>query len=96
MPVHYGSKALNFHTIGSSLATQLPHAVGAAYALKVSDESYHCLILFRLRNGACCFLGDSWRHNNACTRPNPAASPVTKPLAFNYRALSEIQLALSV
>ena len=35
MPIHYGSKALNFHTIGSSLATQLPHAVGAAYALKV-------------------------------------------------------------
>ena len=36
MPIHYGSAALNFHTIGSSLATQLPHAVGAAYALKVA------------------------------------------------------------
>ncbi len=35
MPIHYGSKALSFHTIGSALATQLPHAVGAAYALKV-------------------------------------------------------------
>ena len=35
MPIHYGSKALRFHTIGSSLATQLPHAVGVAYALKV-------------------------------------------------------------
>jgi hypothetical protein len=35
MPIHYGSKALNFHTISSTLATQLPHAVGAAYALKV-------------------------------------------------------------
>ena len=38
MPIHYGSKALNFHTIGSSLATQLPHAVGAAYALKVPQD----------------------------------------------------------
>ena len=35
MPIHYGSKALNLHTIGSALATQLPHAVGTAYALKV-------------------------------------------------------------
>ena len=35
MPIHYGSRELNFHTISSTLATQLPHAVGAAYCLKV-------------------------------------------------------------
>lgn len=35
MPIHYGSRALNFHTISSTLATQLPHAVGAAYAMKL-------------------------------------------------------------
>jgi 2-oxoisovalerate dehydrogenase E1 component alpha subunit len=34
MPVHYGSKELNFQTISSPLATQLPQASGAAYALK--------------------------------------------------------------
>jgi 2-oxoisovalerate dehydrogenase E1 component alpha subunit len=34
MPVHYGSKRLNFQTISSPLATQIPQAVGAAYALK--------------------------------------------------------------
>ncbi|KCV72692.1 2-oxoisovalerate dehydrogenase E1 component, alpha subunit [Fonticula alba] len=34
MPVHYGSRALNFQTISSPLATQLPQAAGAAYALK--------------------------------------------------------------
>lgn len=34
MPVHYGSKKLNFVTISSPLATQMPQAVGAAYALK--------------------------------------------------------------
>lgn len=35
MPIHYGSKELNFVTISSALATQMPHAVGAAYALKL-------------------------------------------------------------
>ncbi|KFA50924.1 hypothetical protein S40293_02470 [Stachybotrys chartarum IBT 40293] len=35
MPVHYGSKELNIHTVSSTLATQLPHASGAAYALKM-------------------------------------------------------------
>ena len=39
MPIHYGSKELNFHTISSPLATQLPHAVGAAYALKVQSAA---------------------------------------------------------
>jgi len=34
MPIHYGSKELNFHTISSPLTTQLPHASGAAYSLK--------------------------------------------------------------
>ncbi|KAK7953755.1 hypothetical protein PG996_014647 [Apiospora saccharicola] len=35
MPVHYGSSELNIHTISSPLATQIPHASGAAYALKM-------------------------------------------------------------
>jgi len=42
MPVHYGSKELNIHTISSPLATQIPHAAGAAYGLKmqrVNDPS---------------------------------------------------------
>ncbi|KAF2706389.1 2-oxoisovalerate dehydrogenase subunit alpha mitochondrial precursor [Pleomassaria siparia CBS 279.74] len=38
MPVHYGSKELNIHTISSTLATQLPHAAGAAYALKLQNQ----------------------------------------------------------
>jgi 2-oxoisovalerate dehydrogenase E1 component alpha subunit len=37
MPVHYGSKKLNMHTISSPLATQIPHAAGAAYALKMQN-----------------------------------------------------------
>lgn len=35
MPVHYGSGKLNIHTISSPLATQIPQAAGAAYALKI-------------------------------------------------------------
>jgi len=35
MPVHYGSRALNFHTISSPLTTQLPQASGVAYAQKM-------------------------------------------------------------
>ena len=37
MPVHYGSKELNIHTVSSTLATQIPHAAGAAYALKLQN-----------------------------------------------------------
>lgn len=38
MPVHYGCKELNFLTISSPLATQMPQAVGAAYALKGKNK----------------------------------------------------------
>ena len=37
MPVHYGAGDLNIHTISSPLATQIPHAAGAAYALKLQS-----------------------------------------------------------
>lgn len=48
MPVHYGSKELNFVTISSTLATQMPQAAGAAYAYK------------RAQNGNCviCYFGE--------------------------------------
>ncbi|KAL4796827.1 thiamine diphosphate-binding protein [Aspergillus venezuelensis] len=35
MPVHYGCAYPKTHTISSTLATQIPHASGAAYALKL-------------------------------------------------------------
>ncbi|KAJ5902799.1 hypothetical protein N7495_003327, partial [Penicillium taxi] len=37
MPVHYGQKYPRIHTISSPLATQIPQAAGAAYALKLQD-----------------------------------------------------------
>jgi 2-oxoisovalerate dehydrogenase E1 component alpha subunit len=35
MPIHYGSKALNYMTISSPLATQIPQASGYAYGQKL-------------------------------------------------------------
>ncbi|KAL3473393.1 thiamine diphosphate-binding protein [Aspergillus californicus] len=37
MPVHYGCEYPKSHTISSPLATQIPHASGAAYALKLQS-----------------------------------------------------------
>ncbi|KAI8819846.1 thiamine diphosphate-binding protein [Fimicolochytrium jonesii] len=45
MPVHYGSKKLNFQTISSPLGTQLPQAAGSAYALKRSGKDA-CVICY--------------------------------------------------
>ncbi|KAK6397869.1 hypothetical protein LTR65_005117 [Meristemomyces frigidus] len=37
MPVHYGSTKYHIHTISSPLATQIPQASGAAYAVKMQN-----------------------------------------------------------
>ncbi|XP_030559222.1 2-oxoisovalerate dehydrogenase subunit alpha, mitochondrial [Drosophila novamexicana] len=46
MPVHYGSKELNFVTISSPLSTQIPQAVGAAYALKRQPNNDSCVVCY--------------------------------------------------
>lgn len=48
MPIHYGSKKLNFQTISSPLGTQIPQATGAAYALKLAGK----------RTCTACFFGE--------------------------------------
>lgn len=45
MPVHYGCADLNFMTIASPLATQIPQATGYAYGQKM-DNSGHCTICY--------------------------------------------------
>jgi len=45
MPVHYGSKELNFVTISSPLGTQLPQAAGSAYAFKRAQNDL-CVICY--------------------------------------------------
>ncbi|RHY00825.1 hypothetical protein DYB36_000923 [Aphanomyces astaci] len=46
MPVHYGSKELNYQTVSSPLATQLPQAAGAAYGFKVAKEDRIAICYF--------------------------------------------------
>ncbi|KAL4709752.1 hypothetical protein ACJJTC_005555 [Scirpophaga incertulas] len=46
MPVHYGSRQLNLVTLSSPLATQMPQAVGAAYALKRTPGNQRCVICY--------------------------------------------------
>ena len=38
MPIHYGSRDLNYMTISSTLATQIPQAAGYAYGQKLSGN----------------------------------------------------------
>ncbi|KAI3739006.1 hypothetical protein L2E82_29343 [Cichorium intybus] len=45
MPIHYGSKKHNYFTIASTVATQIPHAVGAAYSLKMENQD-SCVITY--------------------------------------------------
>ena len=46
MPVHYGSKELNYQTISSPLTTQLPQAAGAAYAMKLQKKDAIAMCYF--------------------------------------------------
>lgn len=46
MPVHYGSRQLNFFTISSPLTTQLPQAVGSAYVLKRQPNNDRCVVVY--------------------------------------------------
>ncbi|KAK9713265.1 hypothetical protein RND81_06G015900 [Saponaria officinalis] len=45
MPIHYGSNKLNYVTVSSTVGTQLPHAVGAAYSLKMDNKDV-CTITY--------------------------------------------------
>lgn len=45
MPAHYGSNRHNYFTVASTVATQISHAVGAAYALKL-DRINACAITY--------------------------------------------------
>ncbi len=46
MPVHYGSRELNFMTISSPLATQIPQATGFAYGQRLAGEEAVTLCYF--------------------------------------------------
>lgn len=48
MPNHYGARSLNVVQVSSPIATQIPHAAGCAYAMKVQKE----------QNVAICYFGE--------------------------------------
>ncbi|KAL4940603.1 hypothetical protein BDV06DRAFT_223899 [Aspergillus oleicola] len=55
MPVHYsGKKKVNVHAVASTLATQIPHATGSAYALKLDAQEDPT----RSPSVAACYFGD--------------------------------------
>ncbi|CAK8567929.1 unnamed protein product [Lathyrus sativus] len=45
MPAHYGSNKHNYVTVASTVATQIPQAVGAAYSLKL-DKKDACAVTY--------------------------------------------------
>ncbi|XVF61035.1 hypothetical protein PTKIN_Ptkin08bG0096000 [Pterospermum kingtungense] len=45
MPIHYGSNKHKYFTVSSTIATQIPHAVGAAYSLKM-DKKDACAVTY--------------------------------------------------
>ncbi|KAL6993000.1 3-methyl-2-oxobutanoate dehydrogenase (2-methylpropanoyl-transferring) [Sarracenia purpurea var. burkii] len=45
MPIHYGSKKHKYFTVSSPIATQISHAVGAAYSLKM-DRRDACTVTY--------------------------------------------------
>lgn len=46
MPMHFGSAEKHFQTISSPLATQIPHAVGAAYSFKLNGSTKAVAVYF--------------------------------------------------
>ena len=75
MPVHYGSKELNFVTISSPLTTQLPQAVGAAYGYKKSNIN-SCVV---------CYFGEGAASEGDAHAAFNFASTLACPIIFICR-----------
>ena len=75
MPVHYGSKALQYHTVSSPLGTQLPQAVGVAYRLKLAKKP----------NVAFCFFGDGCASTTDFHSAMNFAATLKAPVVFFCR-----------
>ena len=75
MPIHYGSKEFNFVTISSPLGTQLPQAVGSAYAFK------------RAQNGLAviCYFGEGAASEGDCHAAFNFSATLECPVLFFCR-----------
>ena len=75
MPIHYGCRRLNFQTISSPLATQLPQAVGAALALK--NEGKEAITM--------CYFGEGAASEGDFHAAMNFATTINVPLVFFCR-----------
>lgn len=75
MPIHYGSKKHNFQTISSPLGTQIPQAVGAAYALKLAKKKAITV----------CYFGDGAASEGDCHAAMNMAATTESPVLFFCR-----------
>lgn len=75
MPVHYGSKKLNLHTVSSPLGTQVPQATGAAYALKLKGKP----------NIVACYMGEGAASEGDVHTAMNFAATTESPVMFFVR-----------
>lgn len=75
MPVHYGSRALQYHTVSSPLGTQLPQAVGVAYRLKLAKKP----------NVPICFFGEGCASTTDFHSAMNFAATLNAPVLFFCR-----------
>jgi 2-oxoisovalerate dehydrogenase E1 component alpha subunit len=85
MPVHYGSRALNYHTISSPLGTQLPQAVGVAYHLKLQQLQQQQPKQQQQQQVAACFFGDGCASTTDFHSACNFAATLRVPLLFICR-----------
>ncbi|MBW0545102.1 hypothetical protein O181_084817 [Austropuccinia psidii MF-1] len=80
MPVHYASKQYRYHSISSPLATQIPQAAGAAYALKRSRQKGQ-----RLNDCVICYSGEGAASEGDFHAGVNMASVLGGPIVFFIR-----------
>ncbi|KAH0832098.1 thiamine diphosphate-binding protein [Lanmaoa asiatica] len=78
MPIHFGSPEHHFHTISSTLATQIPQAAGVAFALKRDPAR-------RNKNIACVFFGEGAASEGDFHAGMLLASTIPSPTVFLAR-----------
>ncbi|XP_077537285.1 2-oxoisovalerate dehydrogenase subunit alpha, mitochondrial-like [Haemaphysalis longicornis] len=75
MPIHYGSTEHHFVTVSSTLATQMPQAVGTAYAFKLAQKK-KCVV---------CYFGDGASSEGDAHAAFNFAGTLGAPLIFICR-----------
>lgn len=78
MPVHFGSPKHHFHTISSTLATQIPQAAGVGYAVKRDPQR-------RGKNCAAVFFGEGAASEGDFHAGMLLASTIPSPTLFIAR-----------